>query len=151
MLFTPTKIETLEQASQIAQDIEISLRFSSERRVIPKTGKQHSPKTHATRDPKGKSVIGKSSKNTKGSQCFKYQGYDHIVAQCPSRNLLVRKVDDEIETAVYEPTDSATDSDDVTIFSIQLSAVRCSQTVVRDKDWRRCSCSTPKLHTKEKL
>jgi len=84
------KIKTLEQASQLAQDIETSLRFSSQRRVIPKVRKQSSPNTHATRDPKSKSVIGESSKNVKCSQCFKCQGYDHVVAQCPSKNLLVR-------------------------------------------------------------
>ena len=32
------KIEILEQTSQLAQDIEISLRFSSEHMVIPKIG-----------------------------------------------------------------------------------------------------------------
>jgi len=60
-------------------------------------------------------VIGKSSRNAKGSQCYGY-----IVAQCPSRNFLVREVDDdEIETVVYEPTGSATDSDDnVRVLSI---------------------------------
>ena len=57
-------------------------------------------------------MIGESFKNAKGSQCFKCQDYDHIVAQCPSRNLLLSKVDDDIETIVYEPTGSATDSDD---------------------------------------
>ena len=74
------KIETLEQASQLAQDIDISLRFSSERRVIPKARKQPSPNINATRDSKGKSVIGESSKNAKGSQCFKYQYYGHVAA-----------------------------------------------------------------------
>jgi len=74
------KIETLEQASQLAQDIKTSLRFSSERRVIPKVGEQLNPNTHATRDPNGKSVIGESSRNAKGSQCFKYQYYGHVAA-----------------------------------------------------------------------
>jgi len=97
----------------LRSDIETSIRFSSKRKVIPKAGKQSNPNTHATRDPKGNSMIGESSKNAKGSQCFKCQDYDHIVAQCPSRNLLLSKVDDDdIETIVYEPTGSATDSDD---------------------------------------
>jgi len=55
------KIETLEQASQLAQDIATSLTFSTERRVIPKAGEQPSPSTHTTRDPKDKAVIGESS------------------------------------------------------------------------------------------
>jgi len=42
------KTKTLEQASQLAQDIETSLRFFSERRVIPKAGEQLSPNTHTT-------------------------------------------------------------------------------------------------------
>ena len=43
---------------------------------------------------------------------FKCQGYSHI-AQCPSRNLLIKKIDDdEIETVVHEATGSATDSND---------------------------------------
>ena len=58
-------------------------------------------------------MIDESSRNAKDSQCFKCQGYDRIAAQYPSRNLLIRKVDDdEIETVVYEPTSSPTDSDD---------------------------------------
>jgi len=55
------KIETLEQASQLAQDIKTSLRFSTERRDIPKIGEQPSLNTHITKDSKGKSVIGESS------------------------------------------------------------------------------------------
>ena len=82
-------------------------------------------------------MIGESSKNAKGSKCFKCQGYGHVVAHCPSRNLLVRKADDEIETIVYELTVSATDSDnDARVSSIQLGVVRCSNTTVRD-DLRR--------------
>jgi len=65
------KIETLEQASQLAQDIETSLKFSPERSVIPKAGKQLSPNIHATRNSKGKYVISESSKHVNGSQCFK--------------------------------------------------------------------------------
>ena len=121
------KLETLEQASQLAQDKETFLKFSSERRVIPKVGEQHKPDTHATRESKGESVIGESSKNVKYSQCFKCQGHSHVVAQYLSKNLLVRKVDDEIETVVYESTGGATGSaDDVRVSSIQLGVVRCT-------------------------
>ena len=62
------KIATFEKASQLAQDIKTSLRFSSKRRVIPKVEEQASPNTRAIRDPKNKFVIGESSKNAKGSQ-----------------------------------------------------------------------------------
>jgi len=75
------KIETLEHASQLAQNIETSFKFSSERRVIPKAREQPSPNTNTNKDPKGKYVIGESSKSAKSSQCFKCQGYGHIVAQ----------------------------------------------------------------------
>ena len=70
-------------------------------------------------------MIGESSKNVKGSHCFTFQGYSHVAAQCPSRNILVRKADDdEIET-IYEPTGSATDTDnDVMVSSIHLGVVR---------------------------
>ena len=61
------KIKTLEQVNHLAQDIQTSLKFSSECRVIPKAEEQPSPNTHATRDPKDKSVIGETSKNAKGS------------------------------------------------------------------------------------
>jgi len=59
----------------------------------------------------------------------------------PSRNLLLREIDDnEIETVVYEPISSAADSDDdVKVSSIQLGVVRCSHTTVKDEDWRRFS------------
>jgi len=58
-------------------------------------------------------VIGESSKNIKGSKCLKCQNYGHVVARL-FRNLLIREADNElIETLlVYEPTGSATDSDD---------------------------------------
>jgi len=97
---------------------------------------QTSPNTHATKDPKGKYVIGESSRNAKGSQYFKCQGYDHVVAHCPSRNLLVREADDnEIKIIVYEPTGSATDfDDDVRISSIHFGVVRCAHTTVRDEN-----------------
>jgi len=51
-------METIEQASQVAQDIQTSLRFFSEHRIIPKAMKKPSLNTHVTIDPKGKSVIG---------------------------------------------------------------------------------------------
>jgi len=109
-------------------------------KIIPKAGEQANPNTRATRDSKGKSMIDKSSKNAKGSQCFNCQDYDYIVAQCHFRNLLVRKADDEIETVVYELTDSATDSDDdVRVSTIQLGVVMCSHTAVRDEYCRRFS------------
>ena len=59
------KIETLEQASQLAQDIETSLTFSTERRGMPKAGEQPSPSTHTTRDPKKKICDSESSRNVK--------------------------------------------------------------------------------------
>jgi len=49
MFILSHKIEACEQASQLAQDIGISLRFSSERRVIPKAGMQPTPNTHTTK------------------------------------------------------------------------------------------------------
>ena len=54
---------------------------------------------------------------------------------------MVKKADDDkIETVVYEPTRSATDSDDgVRILSIQLGVVSCSHTTIRDEDWPRSS------------
>ena len=85
------KIETLEQTRQLTQDIKASLGFSSEGRVNPKAREQLNPNNHATRDPKRKSVVGESSRNTKGGQCFKCQGYGHVAARYPSRNLLVSK------------------------------------------------------------
>jgi len=58
-------------------------------------------------------VIDESSRNAKSSQYFMCQGYGHVAAQCPSRNPLVREADnDKVEILVYEPTSSATDSDD---------------------------------------
>ena len=84
-------------------------------------------------------MIGEPSRNTKDSQCFKCQGYGHVVAQCPSRNLLIKK-DDEIETIAHESTGSATDSDDdVRIASIQLGIFRCSHTAVSNENWCRSS------------
>ena len=59
-------------------------------------------------------MIGEFSKNAKGCQYFKCQGYEHVDAQCPSRNLLIKEIDDdEIEIVIHEPVGSATDSDDL--------------------------------------
>jgi len=67
---------------------------------------------------------------------IKCQDYDHVVAQCPFRNLLLIEADDdEIEIVVYELTGNTTGSDDdVRVSSIQLNAVRCSHTTVRDEN-----------------
>ena len=72
---------------------------------------------------------------------FQCQGYGHVVAQCPSRNFLLKEADDdELETVVCKPTGSSTDSEnDVRVSSIQLGVVRCSHTTVRHEDWRRSS------------
>ena len=103
------KIE--KHASQLAQDIETSFMFSSECWVISKAEEQFSPHTHTTRDPKDKYVIGEYSKNAKGSQCFVSRLWSMLL-QCPSKNLLIKKADnDEMDTVVYEPTGSAIDSD----------------------------------------
>jgi len=69
----------------------------------------------------------------------KCQGYGHTIAQYPSRNLLIKEIDnDEIETVVHEATDSATDSnDDVTVASIQLGVIRCPHTAIGNEDWCR--------------
>jgi len=71
MFIHSQKIETLEQASQLTQDIETSLRFSSEHRIFSKAREQPNPNTNTTKEPKGKSVIGESSRSAKGSQYFK--------------------------------------------------------------------------------
>jgi len=58
----------------------------------------------------------------------------HFAAQCPFRNLLIKKTDDDIETVVHKLTGSATDSgDNIRVASIQLS-VRCSYTAVSNED-----------------
>jgi len=54
--------------------------------------------------------------------------------KCPSRNIVIKEADDEIETVVHEPTSSATDFDDVRVASIQLGIVRCSHTIVSNED-----------------
>ena len=48
------KIVTLEQVSQVDQDIETSFKFSSERKAFPKDGEQPNLNTYTTRDPRGK-------------------------------------------------------------------------------------------------
>ena len=81
-------------------------------------------------------MIGESFRSVKGSQYFKCQGYGHIIAQCPSRNLLITGTDDdEIDTVVHEATDSATDSDDdVRVARIQLGVIRSTDTAASDEN-----------------
>ena len=75
-------------------------------------------------------MIYESFRSVEDSQYFKYQGYGHVLAQCPSTNLLIKEVnDDEIEMIVHEVAGSATDSDDdVRVASIQLGVIRCPHT-----------------------
>ena len=86
-------------------------------------------------------MIGESSRNANGSQCFKFQGYCHVAAQYPSRNLLIKETDDDgIETVIHELVGSATNSnDDIKVANIQLGIIRCSHTAVSNKNWRRSS------------
>ena len=87
-------------------------------------------------------MIGESYRSAKGSQRFKCQGYGHVAAQCPSRNLLIKKIGDdhEIKIIVHEATGSATVfDDDVRVASIQLGVIRCPHTPVGNEDWRRSS------------
>jgi len=87
-------------------------------------------------------VIGESLKNTKGSQCFKCQGYSHITAQYPSRNLLVRETDsddDGLETVIHELVGSVYDTDEDVRDSTQLGVIRYLHTLVRDEKWHRSS------------
>jgi len=98
-------------------------------------------------------VICESSRNTRGSQCFKCQGYGHIVAYCFFKNLLIKEDnDDEIETVVYELTDIATNSDDdIRISNIQLGVVRCLHTLLVMRIGVGLVCSTLILHMRGKL
>ena len=86
-------------------------------------------------------MIGESSRSAEGSQYFKCQGYGHIAAQYPSRNLLIKKIDDdEIETVVHEAIGSATNSDDdVRVANLQLGVIRCPHTAIVNEDWHRSS------------
>ena len=133
------EIETLEQASKLAKDIKPILCFLQNVESSRKPQSNLAPNTYTNRDPKGKSVIGESSRNAKGSQCFKCQCYDHVAAQYPSRNLLIKKInDDEIETIVREATGSATNSnDDVRAASIHLGVIRCAHTSASNENWRK--------------
>jgi len=95
-------------------------------------------------------MIGESSRSVKGSQYFKCQDYDHNAAQCPSRNLLIKKIDDYIETVIHEAIGDATDSeDDLRVSSIQLGVSRCPYTTVGNEDWRKSSVFIPILHMRE--
>ena len=81
------------------------------------------------------------------------RGYGHVTAQCLSRNLLIKEVDnDEIETIVHEATRSATDSnDEVRVASIQLGVVKYPHTqLLVTKIGASLVCSTPILHMKGK-
>jgi len=94
-------------------------------------------------------VIGESSKNTKGSQCFKCQDYGHIAAQCPSRSLLVSGTDsddDRLDTVIHELVGSVYDTNkDVRDSSTQLGAIRCLHTIVKMRIGVDLVCSTPIL------
>ena len=70
MLIHSQNMTSLTLASQLVQDIENSLKFSSKHSFIPKVREQSKrqpevtvkPNFSTTKNPKGKSVIGESSK-----------------------------------------------------------------------------------------
>ena len=89
-------------AYQLAQDLEISLRVPIREHSI--AGEQPSyqfegpakPDTSTAQDPRGKSAIGELSQHSaRGYKCYRCQGFDHFVAQCLIRNLLVEVALDE--------------------------------------------------------
>jgi len=96
------------------------------------------PNTNITKDPKGKSMIGGSAKQgAKVTQCHRCHGYGHIVAQCPSRNLLVERayLDDDEFVEIYKSMGSASDTnEDVRVSHIQLSVVRCLHAASKNED-----------------
>jgi len=97
-------------------------------------------------------VTGESYTSAKGGQYFKCQGYSHVVAQCPSQNLLIKEVDnDEIETVIHKVTGSATNYNDVRVASIQLSVIKCPHTSVVNEDWRRSRVFYTYIAHREKL
>jgi len=91
-------------AFQLAQDLEISLRVPSKRMFSSKTKEQFrrqfesstKPNTSTTKELKGKSTIGELSRvlgvlNVLGVS----EHFDHVVAQCPTRILLVERAINE--------------------------------------------------------
>jgi len=85
-------------------------------------------------------VIGEFSRNAKSSLYFKCQGYNHVTAQCPSRNLLINEAMMMRSKQSFMNQLAATDfDDDVRISNIQLGIVRYSHIAVSNEDWRRSS------------
>jgi len=122
MLANSYHMSLLIDAFQLAHDLEISLRFPSDRRFPSKTEQQlgrqfessTKPGTSTGKDPKGKSVIGESSQQgTKGTMRFRCQGFSFFAAQCHTRTLLTKGALDEDSheyvEEVYVPEDSAND------------------------------------------
>ena len=147
MLIHSQNVTSLVQASQLAQDIKDSLKFYSECRFIAKVREQSRrqpddtvrPNTNTTKDPKGKSVIGESSKQgAKGMQCYRCHDYSHVDAQCLSGNFLIARADldnDEFDDKIYKPVGSAIDTDEnVRVSSIQLSVVKCLHIASKNED-----------------
>jgi len=94
--------------SQLAQDIQTSLKASSQRRFLLKIRAQYRrptetntrPSTNTIKDPKDKSVIGEPSKQTTSEiKYFQRHENDHVAAQ-PTRNLLTG--DAELEESNLE-------------------------------------------------
>jgi len=75
------KRSDIQRASHAAQDIKTS-DFLQSVRLFLKHG-SNLAQTHTAKDPKGKSVMGESSKNAEDSHCFKCQGYCHVATECP--------------------------------------------------------------------
>jgi len=102
MFIHSREIETLKKASQLAQDIETSLRFSTECTTIPKAGEQPNPNNNTTKDTKVKSVIGESFRSAKVVNVLSIRLWSHCCT-VSSRSLPIKETnDDEIKTIVHE-------------------------------------------------
>lgn len=91
-----SNVDFLAQACQLAKHIDYlslspnALTSKARKQSRPPHENNVKPNTQTTRDPKGKSVIGESSKQDAISvEYFKCHEYGHIAALCPTRNILV--------------------------------------------------------------
>ncbi|XP_073117835.1 uncharacterized protein [Elaeis guineensis] len=163
------EVTTLEQAYQLALDLERFSRYSILRRPEPsrvtpsgsrpninQTLSNGPPLTNSIgrKEDKGKGAIGELSKESSSRfYCFKYHGYSHFAAQFPNRSLIIEELEGEtlenIEEEVYEADPDLVEqfesTEDILGYAAPESDLRLG--VVRyvlaqtkkSEDWRRIS------------
>jgi hypothetical protein len=100
-------VTSLEQAYEIARNCELVAKSFFVRRsdtrsstTYPQSSGYRPPKANPTSAPLGKydkekGIVSEPTKLGSRLQCLKCNGFDHVVAKCPSKTLVIQEEEEE--------------------------------------------------------